>query len=59
MVEHANVVEAQCDTGGPCCGRQGRGRRCNSGLCCSQFGYCGSTSEYCGAGCQRGYGRCN
>ncbi|EFJ11687.1 hypothetical protein SELMODRAFT_425957 [Selaginella moellendorffii] len=48
MVEHANVVEAQaaCATR-PCCGPQGGGGRCNPGLCCSQFGYCGSTSDYC------------
>nr|VDD57337.1 unnamed protein product [Brassica oleracea] len=23
-------------------------------LCCSQFGFCGSTSDYCGVGCQQG-----
>lgn len=34
------------------CGRQARGRRCPNGLCCSQFGYCGSGSDYYGAGCQ-------
>jgi len=31
----------------------------NSKLCCSQYGYCGSTSEYCGKGCQSLYGVCN
>jgi hypothetical protein len=25
-----------------------------SGQCCSQYGFCGSTSEYCGVGCQSG-----
>nr|5XDI_A Chain A, Vaccatide, vH1 [Gypsophila vaccaria] len=35
------------------CGRQAGGARCSNGLCCSQFGYCGSTPPYCGAGqCQ-------
>ncbi|MQM17215.1 hypothetical protein Taro_050183 [Colocasia esculenta] len=24
---------------------------CSPGLCCSQWGYCGATSDYCGAGC--------
>lgn len=24
---------------------------CASGLCCSKYGYCGSTSDYCGANC--------
>ena len=27
---------------------------CASGLCCSQYGYCGSSDEYCGQGCQQG-----
>nr|GME20164.1 antifungal protein [Ipomoea batatas] len=34
------------------CGRQANGRLCANGLCCSQWGYCGSTASYCGAGCQ-------
>ncbi|MBL1569777.1 hypothetical protein ELC65_28655, partial [Klebsiella pneumoniae] len=34
------------------CGRQARGKRCAGGLCCSQYGYCGSTRPYCGVGCQ-------
>nr|AAA98236.1 antifungal protein [Ipomoea nil]AAA98237.1 antifungal protein [Ipomoea nil] len=34
------------------CGSQARGRLCGNGLCCSQWGYCGSTAAYCGAGCQ-------
>eukprot|EP00253_Pinus_taeda_P030083 PITA_30083 len=28
--------------------------RCASGLCCSKYGYCGTTSAYCGAGCKSG-----
>ena len=27
---------------------------CASGLCCSKYGYCGTTKAYCGAGCQQG-----
>lgn len=27
---------------------------CAADLCCSRFGYCGNTSDYCGAGCQQG-----
>lgn len=27
---------------------------CANNLCCSQYGYCGSTSDYCGSGCQSG-----
>ncbi|KAL8287738.1 hypothetical protein RB597_000019 [Gaeumannomyces tritici] len=29
------------------------------GNCCSQYGWCGSTSAYCDAGCQPGFGKCN
>ncbi|KAF3947902.1 hypothetical protein CMV_026033 [Castanea mollissima] len=34
------------------CGRQAGGAACANNLCCSQFGWCGNTAEYCGAGCQ-------
>ncbi|KAK7409740.1 hypothetical protein VNO78_00019 [Psophocarpus tetragonolobus] len=34
------------------CGRQAGGGVCPGGLCCSKFGWCGSTAEYCGEGCQ-------
>ena len=34
------------------CGSQAGGAVCPNGLCCSQFGYCGSTDPYCGNGCQ-------
>ncbi|CAL5031270.1 unnamed protein product [Urochloa decumbens] len=27
---------------------------CQPGLCCSKYGYCGTTSEYCGEGCRSG-----
>ncbi|PIA65653.1 hypothetical protein AQUCO_00100867v1 [Aquilegia coerulea] len=27
---------------------------CSPDLCCSQFGYCGSGTDYCGNGCQQG-----
>jgi len=33
--------------------------RCGDNECCSQYGYCGATKEYCGAGCQNGFGRCD
>jgi peptidoglycan/xylan/chitin deacetylase (PgdA/CDA1 family) len=31
---------------------------CPTGQCCSQWGWCGTTAEYCGAGCQRPFGVC-
>jgi len=34
------------------------GISCSNGLCCSKYGYCGSTDEYCGTGCQPHFGRC-
>ncbi|PNY03433.1 class I chitinase, partial [Trifolium pratense] len=34
------------------CGSQANGAVCPNGLCCSKFGYCGNTDQYCGAGCQ-------
>jgi hypothetical protein len=34
----------------------GKGTSCPSGLsCCSQYGWCGTSSGHCGAGCQTGY----
>jgi len=32
---------------------------CPSGQCCSRKGYCGTTSAFCNAGCQIGYGNCS
>ncbi|KAA8544910.1 hypothetical protein F0562_019695 [Nyssa sinensis] len=29
------------------CGRQAGGQLCQNNLCCSQWGYCGSTDEFC------------
>ncbi|ORX75736.1 hypothetical protein BCR32DRAFT_296706 [Anaeromyces robustus] len=40
------------------CGKE-FGLSCKSGLCCSKYGYCGKTEDYCGAGCQKGYGKCD
>ncbi|GAA0185851.1 hypothetical protein LIER_33139 [Lithospermum erythrorhizon] len=34
------------------CGRSLGNRVCPNGLCCSQYGYCGRTTAYCGYGCQ-------
>lgn len=36
------------------CGSEGGGAVCANNLCCSQYGYCGSTDAYCGNGCQSG-----
>ncbi|XBI51361.1 hypothetical protein VPH35_033878 [Triticum aestivum] len=34
------------------CGSQAGGAKCADCLCCSQFGFCGTTSDYCGPRCQ-------
>ncbi|KAF4373345.1 hypothetical protein F8388_026176 [Cannabis sativa] len=34
------------------CGRQAGGAICPNRQCCSQYGWCGTTSEYCITGCQ-------
>jgi len=35
------------------------GLNCRSGQCCSQYNYCGTTSDYCKKGCQSYFGHCN
>lgn len=40
---------------GKCGGDTGFG--CGAGFCCSKWGYCGVSEDYCGAGCQ--FGSCN
>ena len=32
---------------------------CAAGLCCSQYGWCGLGTSYCGTGCQPRFGSCN
>ncbi|XP_002976579.2 class V chitinase [Selaginella moellendorffii] len=34
------------------CGAQASFASCPPGRCCSQYGYCGTTTAYCGSGCQ-------
>jgi len=46
----ASTIAAKC---GPGYGS------CSNGQCCSKYGYCGTTEDYCGSGCQAGYGNCN
>ncbi|CAN6809443.1 unnamed protein product [Brassica oleracea] len=29
------------------CGRQAGGQTCAGNICCSQYGYCGTTGDYC------------
>ncbi|OUM56316.1 carbohydrate-binding module family 18 protein, partial [Piromyces sp. E2] len=32
---------------------------CGEGLCCSRYGYCGTSKDHCGVGCQGEFGMCN
>lgn len=41
------------------CGPSNGNNKCLSGLCCSHVGYCGNTTDYCGTGCQSGFGDCS
>ncbi|KAL8810622.1 MAG: hypothetical protein Q9200_002441, partial [Gallowayella weberi] len=40
------------------CGPKYGNHKCLSGLCCSGNGWCGNTTDYCGAGCQTAFGDC-
>ncbi|KAK1146010.1 hypothetical protein N8T08_003658 [Aspergillus melleus] len=31
---------------------------CPLNVCCSKYGFCGTTEDFCGKGCQKGYGGC-
>ncbi|XP_062234041.1 chitinase 1-like [Phragmites australis] len=48
MLATAFAVAARAEQ----CGSQAGGALCPNCLCCSKFGWCGSTSDYCGNGCQ-------
>ncbi|ASD80064.1 hypothetical protein CRM94_24705 [Burkholderia gladioli] len=41
------------------CGIQANYAACPNQLCCSEYGFCGSTDEYCGDGCQTDVGYCS
>jgi hypothetical protein len=46
-------TDGLCGTNGhTCAGYSGGG-------CCSTYGYCGATVEFCGTGCQAGFGTCD
>ena len=36
------------------CGSRNASTTCATGMCCSQHGFCGTSVDYCGAGCQSG-----
>jgi hypothetical protein len=40
------------------CGPENNNQICDNGNCCSQYGHCGSSIEYCETGCQSKFGTC-
>jgi len=55
----AAVVKTVAGTVSPdeSCG-PANGYVCPTGQCCSQYNWCGTTAQYCGAGCQSAFGVC-
>ncbi|KAF3021588.1 hypothetical protein E8E14_013534 [Neopestalotiopsis sp. 37M] len=55
----AGNCTSNCDAKAECgqYGKPGQ-QKCPLNVCCSKFGFCGSTSEFCDAGCQSGFGGC-
>ncbi|KAJ2988998.1 hypothetical protein NUW58_g3690 [Xylaria curta] len=54
-----DVCISNCDAKAPC-GKDAKPENalCPLNVCCSQYGFCGSIDEFCGAGCQEGFGSC-
>ncbi|OUM58038.1 carbohydrate-binding module family 18 protein, partial [Piromyces sp. E2] len=40
------------------CGPENGNTVCGNGKCCSKYGWCGTSSEHCGKGCQSEFGKC-
>ncbi|CAN9115600.1 unnamed protein product [Alternaria alternata] len=55
----AGNCSSNCDAKAEC-GQYGKPNKqqCPLGVCCSEFGFCGSTSEFCDKGCQKDFGGC-
>ena len=50
-LSEADAIEDICETSADECGPE---LPCPVGLCCSQYGYCGTKEDYCGECCQSG-----
>ncbi|KAK8137867.1 hypothetical protein PG984_001247 [Apiospora sp. TS-2023a] len=55
----AGNCTSNCDAKAECgmYGKAGQ-QNCPLKVCCSKFGFCGSTDDFCGSGCQSGFGGC-
>jgi hypothetical protein len=54
---HRSLLQTTAPSGGQC--GASVNARCPSGQCCSQWGWCGTTTGHCGGGCQRSWGACS
>lgn len=57
MARHLHARTPGQSNNGECGGDLGF--TCGAGYCCSMWGYCGASKEYCGTGCQSAFGICN
>ncbi|ORX83701.1 hypothetical protein BCR32DRAFT_277776 [Anaeromyces robustus] len=53
-----NIFSENINNKGSKCG-QNNGLNCRTNNCCSKYGYCGTTNDYCGKGCQGHFGHYN
>lgn len=55
-----SAAPSKVSTDGTCGGAKGLTCKGSAfGNCCSQYGWCGSTSGHCGTGCNKGFGSCS
>lgn len=57
-VAYRPLVARQGQSNDGACGGS-LGFTCAAGACCSQYGYCGTSSTYCDTGCQSDFGTCS
>ncbi|KAK7747042.1 hypothetical protein SLS62_009299 [Diatrype stigma] len=57
--EAHNLVSQPLTAENGSCGANSPETRCSGDLCCSRFGNCGSTEDFCNHMCLRAFGRCN
>ncbi|KAL7621624.1 hypothetical protein AAE478_008950 [Parahypoxylon ruwenzoriense] len=50
-----DLPDGVCAPGIPC---RNEDAMCPLNVCCSQYGFCGSIDDFCGTGCQSGFGSC-
>lgn len=56
-VKLAPLIVGRAQSSDGSCGGDS-GFTCAAGFCCSEWGFCGQSDSYCGAGCQSKFGTC-